>query len=179
MANTRVVPTTDEHIEGFHRVIGIVARERRYIGFVDAPPLEGTREFIRGMLASRAIQLLVLDDDDAVVGWCDIIPVSLEGFQHVGKLGMGLLPEFRGRGLGEALARAAIDRAWEAGLERVELEVFASNARARRLYERMGFVVEGVKRRARKLDGEYDDNVLMALLRDDHVTPNSGREHHA
>lgn len=50
------------------------------------------------------------------------------------------------------------------GLERVELEVFASNAPAIALYEKMGFVTEGVKKRARKLDGLYDDVVQMALF---------------
>ena len=51
-----------------------------------------------------------------------------------------------------------------AGMTRIELEVMASNATAVRLYEQLGFVHEGVKRRARHLDGAWDDNVLMALL---------------
>ena len=51
-----------------------------------------------------------------------------------------------------------------AGIERVELEVFASNERAIAFYRTSGFVTEGIKRRARKLDGVYDDNVFMALL---------------
>lgn len=77
---------------------------------------------------------------------------------------MGLLPEFRGHGVGERLARAVMDAALARGAERIELEVFASNARAIRLYERLGFVREGVRRRARKLDGEYTDDVLMAYM---------------
>ena len=40
----------------------------------------------------------------------------------------------------------------------------STNVRAIRLYERLGFAHEGVRRRARKLDGGYDDNVLMALV---------------
>jgi RimJ/RimL family protein N-acetyltransferase len=52
----------------------------------------------------------------------------------------------------------------EKGLERIELEVYGSNKSAIRLYERAGFVVEGVKKRARKLDGEYDDLVQMAVF---------------
>jgi hypothetical protein len=39
--------------------------------------------------------------------------------------------------------------------------VFASNTRAIRLYERLGFVHEGVRHRARKIDGAYDDNVMI------------------
>jgi RimJ/RimL family protein N-acetyltransferase len=49
-------------------------------------------------------------------------------------------------------------------MERIELDVFASNKAAIALYLKLGFVTEGVKRRARKLDGEYDDNVFMALI---------------
>ena len=42
--------------------------------------------------------------------------------------------------------------------------MFASNAHALALYEKLGFAREGVRKRARKLDGEYDDVVIMALL---------------
>jgi len=49
-------------------------------------------------------------------------------------------------------------------LERIELEVFASNAPAIKLYEKVGFVVEGVKQKARKLDDIYDDLIEMALF---------------
>jgi ribosomal protein S18 acetylase RimI-like enzyme len=77
---------------------------------------------------------------------------------------MGLLPEYRGRGLGRQLAVHAIEAARQKGIERIELEVFASNTPAIALYRALGFATEGTKRRARKLDGEYDDNIIMALL---------------
>jgi len=48
---------------------------------------------------------------------------------------------------------------------RIELEVFASNVAAIRLYEKLGFRREGLKRRFRILDGFYGDNIMMALLR--------------
>jgi RimJ/RimL family protein N-acetyltransferase len=98
------------------------------------------------------------------VGWCDVERLHLEGFRHVGRLGMGVLQAYRRQGIGRRLAMAAITAARTAGIERIELEVFASNAGAIRLYDRLGFEHEGVKRQARKLDGRYDDIVLMALL---------------
>jgi RimJ/RimL family protein N-acetyltransferase len=49
-------------------------------------------------------------------------------------------------------------------MEKVELAVFASNEVAQHLYRRLGFAVEGIRVRARKLDGEYDDELLMALF---------------
>ena len=50
-------------------------------------------------------------------------------------------------------------------VHRVELEVYAFNPRARAVYERAGFVVEGRRRDALLFDGRYVDAIVMALLR--------------
>jgi RimJ/RimL family protein N-acetyltransferase len=162
----RIVPTGEEHVGGFHAAVDVVARERRYIALVEAPPIAASLAFVRAVSARGGVHLVAVTADGTVVGWCDVHRGEREGFRHVGHLGMGLLPGYRGRGLGRRLMESAIAKAWEAGMERIELEVFASNARAFTLYEKLGFVTEGVKRRARKLDGRYDDLVLMALLRE-------------
>ena len=164
MTEFRLAELTDDHIEGFRQCVGLVARERRYLGMVDVGPIEGTRAFVESVRAGNGVHLVVLDALGAVVGWCDISRPMIEGFRHTGRLGMGLLPHVRGKGVGRQLAQRALDLARERGVERVELEVFATNTRAIRLYERLGFVHEGVRRRARKLDGQYDDNVLMGLV---------------
>lgn len=164
MDDIRIVETTEAHVAGFNHCVGVVARERRYIGLTEAPPIEVSLEFVRSVIDSNGVHLVAVDTNDRVVGWCDIARLMLAGFDHVGRLGMGLLPEARGKGLGRQLLLAAIDAARERGFERIELDVFASNGRARALYEQVGFVEEGVRRRARKLDGLYDDDVIMALL---------------
>lgn len=158
----RIVSTSDEYIAGFNDCVGVVARERRYIGLVDGPPLSLSADFVHGVLADGGVHLVAVDPSGAVVGWCDIARSPREGFRHSGRLGIGLLPRYRGRGLGERLMIAAIDAARDRGMERIELEVFGSNDRAIALYERLGFVHEGIRRRAWKIDGRYDDDVLMA-----------------
>jgi RimJ/RimL family protein N-acetyltransferase len=160
----RIVPTTEAHIEGLQRCVDAVARERRWLGFLEGPPLAATHAFVDSILRGAGVQFVALNEADEVVGWCDIVRLDQETFRHAWRLGMGLLPAVRGRGLGRRLAEAAIAAARERGAERIELEVFASNARALALYEKLGFVREGVRKRARKLDGEYDDVVIMALL---------------
>lgn len=67
---------------------------------------------------------------------------------HRGSVGMGLIPEFRGRGLGLRLIDAALQQAWEWGLSRVELSVHADNTAAITLYEKVGFKREGLIRDA-------------------------------
>ena len=49
-------------------------------------------------------------------------------------------------------------------IEKIELQVYASNRPARALYRKFGFAQEGRRIRARKLDGKYDDVILMGKL---------------
>lgn len=77
-------------------------------------------------------------------------------------------PQGRGRGLGSEATRLVIDHAFlTTDLNRISLDVQADNPRARRSYEKVGFVVEGVLREAVTFDGVRGDNVLMAILRSD------------
>ena len=77
-----------------------------------------------------------------------------------------MLPAYRRRGLGRKLATKTIEDARAAKIERIELEVFASNMAAIALYRTLGFIVEGTKRQARKLDGVCEDILMMAALGD-------------
>jgi RimJ/RimL family protein N-acetyltransferase len=148
---------------GIRACLDVVARERRYLVFLKAPSLRASRIFYQGII-KKNYPLEIAVADKRVVGWCDICPSPQEIFSHSGRLGMGVHPEYRGQGVGRRLIAAALEKARRRGLERIELDVFADNVPARRLYESVGFTVEGVRRRYRKLDGKYDDNVLMALL---------------
>ncbi|MEU9591161.1 GNAT family protein [Streptomyces sp. NPDC048219] len=74
-------------------------------------------------------------------------------------------PRGRGRGVGTEATRLIVGHGFEqAGLHRVQLEVYGNNHRALRVYEKAGFVVEGVRREAAWRDGEWVDEVVMAVL---------------
>jgi RimJ/RimL family protein N-acetyltransferase len=171
MNEIRIVPTVDEHVEGLNHCLDTVVREGRYLGLLQAPPVEASRAFVRGVLEAGGVSLVAVDDAGQVVGWCDVQRRPLEMFRHVGTLGIGMLPDVRGQGLGRRLMQAAIEAARGQGMERIQLGVFASNTRAIALYESLGFVHEGLKRRARKFQGRYDDDVMMALFLDEPPDP--------
>ncbi|MFJ6723444.1 GNAT family N-acetyltransferase [Streptomyces sp. NPDC091281] len=74
-------------------------------------------------------------------------------------------PRGRDRGLGTEATRLIVGHGFERlGLHRVQLELYGDNGRARRVYEKVGFVVEGVRREAAPRDGGWVDEVLMGLL---------------
>lgn len=157
-----IVPIREEHIEGFHACLDAVCRERQFLGSYEAPPIESTRVFVRSMIESNRPQFVALDGE-RVVGWCDVTPNRRALFAHTGELGMGILKAYRGQGLGRRLIEATLAKSAEIGLKRVELEVYAHNTNAIALYERMGFVHEGRKKRAAHLDQGYIDVLVMAL----------------
>jgi putative acetyltransferase len=85
---------------------------------------------------------------------------------HAAGLGIGIHDDFVGRGIGTALIGELVDVAdnW-LGLTRIELNVYADNAVAIRLYEKFGFKREGVFVAYAYRDGSYVDSVAMARVR--------------
>ena len=84
---------------------------------------------------------------------------------HVRMLGIGIAPEWQGKGLGRLLMQRLI--AWAddwAGVLRIELVVHADNDRAIALYRSLGFAEEGLHRAYAMKDGRYVDAYFMARL---------------
>lgn len=68
------------------------------------------------------------------------------------------------RGLGTEAVRLSMGHAFDVGIHRVELDVYAFNTRARHIYEKVGFVLEGTKRQALRFDDRWVDCHVMGLL---------------
>ena len=82
--------------------------------------------------------------------------------------GLAVDPRFRGRRIGDAAARLAQRHLLlELGYHRLELEIYGFNRRAIAHAERVGFVREGVRRRAYRRHGRWEDGVLYALTAED------------
>ena len=81
--------------------------------------------------------------------------------RHVGSIGMQVAKGWRSRGVGSALLAEAFRWARWAGVEKLALTVYPDNDRARKLYEKFGFVEEGrLVGHSKKRNG-YEDEVVM------------------
>lgn len=161
-----IVPITEEHIDGFHKTLDSVARERRYIGFFEAPPIDSTRAFVQKNLEKQIPQFVAVAGEK-VIGWCDIMPKDRLMYAHCGILGVGVLRDYRGQGIGKALIQKTIEKALHTGLTRIELSVREDNINALELYKKLGFIVEGLQRNAIRIDGAYENLVTMAIILDE------------
>jgi RimJ/RimL family protein N-acetyltransferase len=164
-ADVEIRPSTPDDFDGFYDCFAAICRERRYLALVEPPTKEEARGFIDGARQRGMVQYVAVAGS-RIVGWCDILPQAWEGFRHSGRLGMGIAPEFRGKGIGRRLMDATITAARDAGLTRIGLEVFSSNTNAITLYEHYGFEHEGLHRRGRIIDGRVEDVIMMGLLLD-------------
>lgn len=158
-----ISPIAVANAQSFHECLDAVARERRFLAATQALPFAQIEAFIRDNVVNDAVQFVALDGA-RVVGWADIFPHWADAIAHCGRLGMGILPEYRRQGFGEGLVRACMAKAKLKGITRIELEARADNLPAIRLYEKIGFVHEALKRNAMRFDGVYYDSIQMSLL---------------
>lgn len=105
--------------------------------------------------------------DDRPVGVIDLHEID----PHNGSAGLGIVigsPDDTGQGYGSDALRAILRFGFgELRLERVWLDVYDFNERARQLYERVGFVHEGTLRHALFRAGAHHDIHRMAILREE------------
>jgi ribosomal protein S18 acetylase RimI-like enzyme len=162
--NISIIPIEEKHAQGFHACLDFVAKEKKYLLFQEAPPIESTVSFVKENVDTGQVQLVAMDDE-IIVGWCDILRPKIATYAHVGVVGIGLLPTYRGKGIGRRLLEEAITKALSSGIERIELAVYDTNSKAMDLYRSVGFIEEGRMIKKAKINETYIDMVCMALLK--------------
>jgi RimJ/RimL family protein N-acetyltransferase len=96
-----------------------------------------------------------------LVGHCDIAGRASSDERHTGVLGIVVAEGYREVGLGEEMVRTALAQASKLGIWAIELEVFATNTRARHVYEKLGFKAFGTIPKKVIRDGKFIDIVGM------------------
>jgi len=126
---------------------------------------EEEREILTGYAGSRNSLFLVAELESQIVGALTCKGGTRQATRHSATLGISVHKGWRGKRIGTALMARAIEWATSTGVvTRIELKVLARNKIATHLYEKSGFQIEGRRRRAIHHNGEYVDDLIMALL---------------
>nr|WP_316640479.1 GNAT family N-acetyltransferase [uncultured Roseateles sp.] len=145
------------------------ADDRVYPGLLQLPYASEARwkAMLEGNEASGNTDLVLVAERAGEVISCAGLHSAGKSLRrrHVMTLGIAVLPQAQGQGVGKAMMEALTDYADNWGqVLRIELTVYADNDRAIRLYERCGFEHEGRHRAYALRHGQYVDTLCMARL---------------
>lgn len=108
--------------------------------------------------------LLVAENDKEIVGFISAQRGMPKRIKHTAYIVVGVRKTFQGQGIGSELFKRLDTWARQNSVKRLELMVMCHNKIAKHLYEKYGFVVEGIKKNSIFVDGEYVDEFYMAKL---------------
>jgi RimJ/RimL family protein N-acetyltransferase len=120
------------------------------------------RRYLRAVRRHADAGVFVAETSAGIVGRLSVARDPHPASRHVADLGLMVAAADRRRGIGWALLEQAVEWARASGVHKLELHVFTHNEPAMRLYERFGFVREGLRRGHYRRDREYVDAILMA-----------------
>ncbi len=108
--------------------------------------------------------ILVATHENSIVGFISIQRGDQRRIRHTAYIVVGIRESFRGKGIGSSLFDKLDSWTRDNNIKRLELSVICSNAVAKHLYEKNGFMIEGIKKNSMIIDGEYVDEFCMAKL---------------
>ncbi len=109
--------------------------------------------------------LLVANTDNKLIGYISAQKGRLKRIAHSAYIVVGILKDYRGKGIGTEFFKRLNIWAEENKIERLELTVICENEVAKHLYTNSGFEIEGIKRKSVCIDGKYLDEYYMAKVR--------------
>ncbi|MBH0157373.1 GNAT family N-acetyltransferase [Fictibacillus sp. 5RED26] len=168
----RKVTVRDASIQDAERMLMVAPKS-----LVDAPymlttvedlkrlSLEDIKNELENYAANPNYLKLIAEYENEIAGVIDFKNGNKEKVAHQGTFAMTVLPQYRNLGVGRALIESLISWARKnENIEKVCLEVMEDNHGAIHLYKALNFVEEGRKAKAIKMNGRYQDLILMALF---------------
>ncbi len=135
------------------------------IGLAMPQPVEGFKAFVDDRMKDPKSATFVIERlaDREPIGGCSLF--EIEASARTALLGIWLGKPYWDSGLGTDAVRTLCRFGFRhMNLQRIDLDVFETNPRARRAYEKVGFVVEGTLRRAEFVRGRHVNSLVMGLL---------------
>ena len=110
---------------------------------------------------------ITLEDNDEIIGLVTL--ANIDYINRCAELHIMIGNEYQNKGAGKYAVKNILDYAFkDINLNRVELSALESNERAIGLYRKMGFMVEGISRKAYYKDGKFVNKIEMAVLREEY-----------
>ncbi len=167
-ARLRLEPLSEQHFAGIFAALQNPETNRLTGTHATFTP-EVVKDFLTALPSrdDRADWAIIRQSDNVFLG--EVVLNDLDTNNQSMNFRIALAhPAFFGQGYGTQATRAVIDYGLDmVQLHRISLGVFAFNPRAQRVYEKCGFVQEGIERHALLWDGQWVDQIIMSILASD------------
>lgn len=124
--------------------------------------IDEQEKHIKAIVAQENSTIFVVEDNNKLVGYLMAIGGKARRNKHSLYIVISILKSYTGKGIGTSLFKTMEDWAQECNIYRFELGLMATNFAAFALYKKMGFEIEGVKKDAFYVNGEYINEYMMA-----------------
>ena len=156
-------PARQEDLTGIVGAIRQVAEEKTYIvAETVADEVDHQDALLRSNeLESRMFFVATVEEE--VVGWVHLHAPELDKLSHTAELTVGVIEEYRGHEIGSHLLSRGLEWAGTHGYEKVYNSVPSTNEEAIEFLEAHGWEIEAIREDHYKLNGDYVDEVMMAV----------------
>jgi len=156
---------TEADAEAIIAILEGIASERIYTAINRPWSADRQRQHLASLSAREVIHVAETEPG-AIVGYqpLELWAPSLDSMAHVGQIGTFLRPEWRRRGIGEALFQRAVDFARKHGYLKFVIQVRSSNTSAQDFYRRLGFRECGRLHRQVRIGEHEDDEIIMEFF---------------
>jgi RimJ/RimL family protein N-acetyltransferase len=162
--NIREIQLSDA--EAFWQMQSALDKETKFMMFEPDERkrnLDLIQRLIQNSLAGNNL-LLVAENKEDIVGFLSAQRGVPNRMKHTAYIVIGIRKAFQGKGLGSEFFKKLDLWAKQKHITRLELTVMSPNMAAKHLYEKNGFVVEGIKKSSMLVDAEYVDEFYMAKI---------------
>ncbi|MBA9086849.1 RimJ/RimL family protein N-acetyltransferase [Fontibacillus solani] len=121
-------------------------------------------KMIMSFLESNNSNIFIAESDHRIVGYLSVSGGRTKRIRHSAYIVIGILKDFTGKGMGSELFNAMEQWRLSTNIKRVELTVMTNNEFGIKLYKKMGFEIEGIKKNSMIVDDRFVDEYYMAKI---------------
>lgn len=153
----------DTDAREFYNCLKIIDSETNFMMFEPDERVWNEEKLVKNLKDENNLFLVAIEDD-RIVGFLSAERGAFRRIRHTAYIVIGIQKDYQNRKIGTKLFQMLDDWAVKNKIIRLELTVECENVSAIKLYEKMGFSIEGTKKKTMYVNGKYVDEYMMSKI---------------